>query len=150
MTGPRYMLLSALAFAFMGAMVKIASTQGLPLLQIIFVRALISVFLSLIDIRRCGAHPLGKQRGLLLARGLVGFLSLMARAVFGLRVGFSDLAFSSLGIGDQFHMPLRVHYGLRFTARIQVIWATGAFQSPIMVQSTLFDFRLQVATFVPI
>ena len=77
MVGPRYMLLSALAFAFMGAMVKLASAQELPLLQIIFVRAVISVLLSLVDIRRSRAHPLGYQRGLLLARGVVGFLSLL-------------------------------------------------------------------------
>ena len=76
MTGPRYMLLSALAFALMGAMVKIASAEGLPLLQIIFVRAIISVLLCLIAIRRSGSNPLGRQRGLLLARGVVGFLAL--------------------------------------------------------------------------
>ncbi|MDG2137070.1 MAG: DMT family transporter [Luminiphilus sp.] len=76
MTGPRYMLLSALAFALMGAMVKIASAEGLPLLQIIFVRAIISVLLCLIAIRRGGSNPLGRQRGLLLARGVVGFLAL--------------------------------------------------------------------------
>ena len=76
MSGPRYMLLSALAFALMGAMVKIASAEGLPLLQIIFVRAIISVLLCLIAIRRGGSNPLGRQRGLLLARGVVGFLAL--------------------------------------------------------------------------
>ena len=70
------MLLSALAFALMGAMVKIASAEGLPLLQIIFVRAIISVLLCLIAIRRGGSNPLGRQRGLLLARGVVGFLAL--------------------------------------------------------------------------
>ena len=70
------MLLSALAFALMGAMVKIASAEGLPLLQIIFVRAIISVLLCLIAIRRSGSNPLGRQRGLLLARGVVGFLAL--------------------------------------------------------------------------
>ena len=98
MTGPRYMLLSALAFAFMGAMVKIASEQGLPLLQIIFVRALISVFLSLIDIRRSGAHPLGRQRGLLLARGLVGFLSLI-----GVFYAFTHLPYAQATVLQYLH-----------------------------------------------
>ena len=92
------MLLSALAFAFMGAMVKIASEQGLPLLQIIFVRALISVFLSLIDIRRSGAHPLGKQRGLLLARGLVGFLSLI-----GVFYAFTHLPYAQATVLQYLH-----------------------------------------------
>ena len=76
MTGPRYMLISALAFALMSAMVKEASLLGLPLLQIIFVRAVISVALSLADIRRVRTHPLGNRRGLLLARGVAGFTAL--------------------------------------------------------------------------
>jgi len=46
-------------------------------LQIIFVRALVSVVLSLWDLRRVGVNPLGHRRGLLLARGLSGFLALM-------------------------------------------------------------------------
>ena len=70
------MLISALAFALMAALVKEAGQLGIPLLQIIFVRALISVALSLIDIARAGVHPLGHRRALLFARGLSGFLAL--------------------------------------------------------------------------
>ena len=70
------MLISALAFALMAALVKEAGQQGIPLLQIIFVRALISVALSLIDIGRTGVHPLGHRRVLLFTRGLSGFLAL--------------------------------------------------------------------------
>ena len=70
------MLTSALAFALMAALVKEAGQQGIPLLQIIFVRALISVALSLIDICRAGVHPLGHRRVLLFTRGLSGFLAL--------------------------------------------------------------------------
>ena len=49
---------------------------GIPLLQIIFVRAVISVALSLADIYRAGVHPLGHRRVLLFGRGLSGFLAL--------------------------------------------------------------------------
>lgn len=70
------MLLSALGFALMGALVKMAGASGIPLLQIILVRAIISVILSLVDISRAGVHPLGQRRWLLTARGVVGFLSL--------------------------------------------------------------------------
>ena len=70
------MLISALAFALMAALVKEAGQLGIPLLQIIFVRALISVALSLIDIGRAGVHPLGHRRVLLFARGLSGVLAL--------------------------------------------------------------------------
>lgn len=75
--GPRYMAISALAFALMGSLVKLAGEMGVPLLQIIFVRAVISVVLSLWDLRRYSGNPLGNRRGLLLARGLSGFLALM-------------------------------------------------------------------------
>lgn len=76
MTGPRYMVVSALAFALMAALVKEAGQLGIPLLQIIFIRALISIVLSLADIRRVGANPLGHRRWLLLGRGASGFLAL--------------------------------------------------------------------------
>mgnify|MGYP001213850137 CR=1 FL=1 len=76
MTGPRFMLVSALGFALMSALVKEAGQLGIPLLQIIFVRAVISVVLSLADIHRAGAHPLGHRRVLLFGRGLSGFLAL--------------------------------------------------------------------------
>ena len=76
MTGPRYMMISALSFALMAALVKEAGQFGIPLLQIIFVRAVISVVLSLADIRRARVHPLGRRRVLLLGRGVSGFLAL--------------------------------------------------------------------------
>ena len=76
MTGPRFMLISALGFALMSALVKEAGQLGIPLLQIIFVRAVISVALSLADINRAGVHPLGDRRVLLFGRGLSGFLAL--------------------------------------------------------------------------
>ncbi len=76
MTGPRFMLISALGFALMSALVKEAGQLGIPLLQIIFVRAIISVVLSLADILRAGVHPLGHRRVLLFGRGLSGFLAL--------------------------------------------------------------------------
>ena len=70
------MMISALSFALMAALVKEAGQLGIPLLQIIFVRAVISVVLSLADIRRARVHPLGHRRVLLLGRGVSGFLAL--------------------------------------------------------------------------
>ena len=70
------MLISALAFALMAAFVKEAGQLGIPLLQIIFVRALVSIVLSLIDIGRSRVHPLGNRKALLFARGFSGFLAL--------------------------------------------------------------------------
>lgn len=70
------MIISALSFALMAALVKEAGQLGIPLLQIIFVRAVISVVLSLADIWRARVHPLGHRRVLLLGRGASGFLAL--------------------------------------------------------------------------
>lgn len=70
------MMISALSFALMAAFVKEAGQLGIPLLQIIFVRAVISVVLSLADIGRARVHPLGHRRVLLLGRGVSGFLAL--------------------------------------------------------------------------
>ena len=69
-------MISALSFALMAALVKEAGQLGIPLLQIIFVRAVISVVLSLADIGRARVHPLGHRRVLLLGRGVSGFLAL--------------------------------------------------------------------------
>ncbi len=75
--GVRYMVLSALAFAFMGACVKAASHRGMPVLEIVAARALISACISYIDIKRKGISPWGRDKVLLTARGLIGTLALM-------------------------------------------------------------------------
>jgi len=74
--GARYMLVSALAFALMGMCVKFAGQQGIPVLEIIAARALVSLILSYGDVRRKRISPFGTHRFLLVSRGLVGFVSL--------------------------------------------------------------------------
>jgi len=71
------MVISALGFALMGALVKLAGARGFPVLEIIAARALISLGISVWDARRKGIDLLGTHRGLLFARGFVGFLALM-------------------------------------------------------------------------
>jgi len=73
----RYMLLSGLGFALMAVCVKYASQSGLPLFEIVAARALVSLIISYIDVRRRGVHPLGQRKGLLVARAVVGTLALM-------------------------------------------------------------------------
>ena len=73
----RYMIMSALGFALMGACVKIAYQQGIPVLEIVAARALVSAVLSYIDIRRKGIRLLGQRKDLLLARGVAGALALV-------------------------------------------------------------------------
>lgn len=73
----RYMLLSALGFALMGVCVKLVATRGIPLLEIVAARSLVSLVLSYADVRRKGLSPWGTHRLLLVARGVVGVLALI-------------------------------------------------------------------------
>ena len=71
------MLVSALGFALMAACVKLVASQGIPLLEIVAARALVSLVISYIDVRRKGLSPCGTNRALLIARGAIGTLALI-------------------------------------------------------------------------
>lgn len=73
----RYMIMSALGFSVMGASVKVAYLQGIPVLEIVAARAFISAVLSYLDVRRKGISLLGNCKDLLMARGLAGALALV-------------------------------------------------------------------------
>lgn len=75
--GIRYMLLSAFGFAIMGASVKWVSLQGIPVLEIVAARALISLCLSYLDVKRKHISIWGNRKDLLFARGAVGALALV-------------------------------------------------------------------------
>ena len=76
--GLRYMLLSAFGFAAMAVCVKLAFARGIPVLEIVVARSLVSVLLSYLDIRRKRLPVFGTHKGLLMARGVVGAVALMA------------------------------------------------------------------------
>lgn len=73
----RYMILSALGFALMAMCVKLASQQGIPVLEIVAARALISLVLSVLDIKRHKLPLFGQRKDLLIARGMIGSLALI-------------------------------------------------------------------------
>ena len=75
--GARYMLFSALGFALMGVCVKLAHLEGIPILEIIAARAVVTVFLSYADIKRKKIPMWGARKGLLLSRGLAGTFALV-------------------------------------------------------------------------
>lgn len=75
--GARYMLVSALGFALMAACVKLVASQGIPLLEIVAARSLVSLVISYVDVRRKGLSLWGTQRTLLVARGFIGALALI-------------------------------------------------------------------------
>nr|WP_307897673.1 DMT family transporter [Clostridium botulinum] len=67
-----YMLLSALGFAFMGAMVKLAGR--LPVIEKVFFRNLISLFVAFGALKKVNGPIFGKRKNqkYLLARALLG------------------------------------------------------------------------------
>ena len=70
--GARAMLVSAAAFAGMTAAAKLVGAR-LPLFEIVFVRAALSVLATLVLLRRARVPALGSRRPLLWLRGLFGF-----------------------------------------------------------------------------
>ena len=73
----RYILLSALGFSLMTATVKVVGAYGIPVLEIVAARALVSLILSYADVRRKRISVWGQNHLLLFARGLVGALALI-------------------------------------------------------------------------
>ena len=71
-----YMLVSAAGFALMSACVKSVSAYGIPVLEIVAARSLVSAFISYADIKRKKISPWGTNKPLLIARGGVGALGL--------------------------------------------------------------------------
>jgi drug/metabolite transporter (DMT)-like permease len=73
--GMWYMLLATFFFALMTLLVKLL--PGIPVLEIIFFRAVISLTLCLYGFRRAKVSPWGNNKILLMVRGCAGALSLI-------------------------------------------------------------------------
>lgn len=71
----RYMLLSAAAFSVMTLWVKIAG-QRLPSQQIVTARAALTLLFTFVLLRRASIPFWGRRKGLLVLRGLLGFVGL--------------------------------------------------------------------------
>lgn len=72
-----YMLLSAMGFALMAACVKGVSGYGIPVLEIVAARSIVSLVISYLDIKRKRIYLWGTSKLLLIARGSVGALALL-------------------------------------------------------------------------
>lgn len=75
--GVWYMVISALGFALMAACVKSVSTYGIPVLEIVAARAIVSAVISYLDIKRKKISLWGNNKPWLVARGAVGALALI-------------------------------------------------------------------------
>ncbi len=73
----RYMIFSAFGFAVMGMCVKLVGQGGIPILEIVAARSLVSLILSYASIRQKRLAVFGCRKDLLIARGVVGALALV-------------------------------------------------------------------------
>lgn len=71
------MLISALGFSLMAACVKEVSGLGIPVLEIVAVRSIVSAIISYADIKRKKIPLFGHNKPLLVARGTVGTFALV-------------------------------------------------------------------------
>lgn len=71
------MVISALGFALMAACVKEVNGLGIPVLEIVAVRSIVSGIISYVDIKRKKIPLFGHNKVLLIARGIVGSFALM-------------------------------------------------------------------------
>jgi drug/metabolite transporter (DMT)-like permease len=70
------MVASALSFSLMGVCVKQVGGR-IPAAEVVLARALVSVLLSWLLVRRAGLNPWGQRRGLLVLRGAIGSVALL-------------------------------------------------------------------------
>ena len=75
MKGPHVMVASAFSFSLMSLCVKQLAGR-IPVAEVVFIRALISLVLSWWVIQRQGVNPWGNRRSILVWRGVVGTLAL--------------------------------------------------------------------------
>lgn len=75
--GVHFIFFSACGFALMSASVKWVSNYGIPVFEIVAARALVSLIISYLDVKRKKISVWGNNKKLLFARGAVGTLSLM-------------------------------------------------------------------------
>ena len=71
------MVMSAFGFALMSACVKTVSSYGIPVLEIVAARAVVSAILSYAIIKQKKISPWGHNKPLLIIRGAVGAVTLM-------------------------------------------------------------------------
>jgi drug/metabolite transporter (DMT)-like permease len=117
--GVRYLIASAFGFSIMSLLVKVAS-QRLPIGEIVFSRAVVTLGLSYVMVKRAGQSPWGHRRLRLAGRGLLGFGGLSSLYI----------ALSRLPLADattlQNAMPLTTALLAWWLLGERIGWSTGA------------------------
>lgn len=134
-----YMLLASFFFALMSLSVKLL--QGIPVLEIIFVRAVISSALCLWGIRRARVHALGNNRKLLLFRGVAGALAL-AQGIYLIQAIPLAAATTLTHLSPIFTTLIAIWFLREKVAPVQLAFFALSFLGVVLIQG--FDYRISV------
>jgi drug/metabolite transporter (DMT)-like permease len=137
--GVVYMLLASLFFAFMAVCVKLL--QRIPVLEIIFFRALISAALCLVGMWRAGIAPMGKRHGLLVLRGLAGVLSL-AQGFWLIQNTPLAAATTLTHLSPIFTTLIGIWFVQEKVSARQMAWFLLSFAGIVVMQG--FDYRISL------
>ncbi|MGA0806004.1 MAG: DMT family transporter [Pseudohongiellaceae bacterium] len=135
--GVLYMLLASLFFACMAACVKVL--DRLPVLELIFVRAVISASICLVGLWRAGVPPFGKRRGLLTLRGIAGAIAL-AQGFWLLQNAPLAAATTLTHLSPIFTTLLGIWIVKEKVAARQLLWFLLSFAGIVVMQG--FDYRI--------
>lgn len=137
--GARYMMLSAFAFSIMALFVKQVGMLGVPVLEMVAARSFVSLVISYIAIKRLGIAVLGSRKGLLFARGFVGFFAL--NCVF---YALTHLPLAEATVLQYLHPMFTVLFAMLFlkerTSRGSLICIAFSFLGLLVVSQPAFLF----------
>ena len=134
-----YMLLASFFFCLMALSVKLL--QGIPVLEVIFFRAVISALLCYWGIRRAGVAPLGSNRRLLVFRGIAGVLAL-AQGIYLIQTIPLAAATTLTHLSPIFTTLIAIWFVREKVAPIQLGFFALSFAGVVLIQG--FDYRISV------
>lgn len=135
--GVNYMLLASFFFALMAVCVKLL--HGIPVLEVIFFRAVISALLCLWGIWRAGVAPLGNRRMLLLFRGIVGAVAL-AQGFYLIQTIPLAAASTLTHLSPIFTTLIGIWFVREKVSPLQLAFFALSFAGVVMIQG--FDYRI--------
>lgn len=135
--GVLYMLLASLFFACMAVCVKVL--QRLPVLELIFFRALISASLCLVGIHQARIPVFGNRKGLLTLRGFAGALAL-AQGFWLLQNTPLAAASTLTHLSPIFTTLIGIWFVREKVAPQQLLWFALSFAGIVLMQG--FDYRI--------
>lgn len=139
--GILYMLVSSFFFALMALGVKLV--QDIPVLEIIFFRAVIAITLCLWGLWRAGVAPFGTKpnRRLLLFRGIAGAVSL-AQGFYLVQTIPLAAASTLTHLSPIFTTLIAVWFVKERVAPLQILFFALSFGGVVMIQG--FDYRISL------